>query len=102
MLDIDNCVTTNPTEFWNMLKNLGARSKEKIPQEVYNDNRNVLIDPVRRKWKVDFEGLYSSGNETWDFDNEFLSDVKQCLFGMEQTMLGLLYMSNDPLNSNFT
>ncbi len=104
MLDIDNCCTTNPTEFWNMLNNLGPKSKAKIPEEVYNDNGDVLTDPesVRRKWKVDFEDLYSTGNETPAFDKEFLSDMKQRVFSMEQTMLDPLYMSNASLNSNFT
>ncbi len=84
---------SNAREFWGKicLKTYAPDLKKKYPWKSIIIRGDVIADPesVRRNWKVcmDFEGLYSVANKTGDSDSEFLGDIEERVFSMEQTIL---------------
>jgi hypothetical protein len=68
-------VTSNPTEFWNTIQNLGPRrEKTSIPMEVLLSDGTTTYDEktILNTWKDKFENLY---NINGDYDNEFLETI---------------------------
>ncbi len=78
MVDIEHAVSSNPREFWSMLKRLGPRKKSSILMEVYDDEMNIVKDvsSVLSKWKNEYSKLYNFNVEPGCFDDEF---YKHCL-----------------------
>ena len=71
--NLEKVSSSNPREFWRKIKNLGPR-KAKIPFSVYNENNILCNDTnvVLKKWKSEFQELYSSGNKRF---NEYYQDM---------------------------
>ena len=84
------------------IKKLGPKGKKQIPQEVYDDENNIVhdLDFVLDKWKSEYEKLYKSDNRT--FDNTFYNDVIELLRMAENRMADPLYVENPELNGNIT
>ncbi len=77
--DIETSCTTNPTEFWNFMANLGHRVKKDIPMKVYDNNDTLVSDLVKELdgWQNQFKGLYNKPepvNESTDNIN-FYNDI---------------------------
>ncbi len=83
---IDNICTENPKQFWNYIKKLGPHYKPDIPQEVYDDDGNILsdLDSVLSKWKTEYENLYTTNSE--QFDNNFYKQILDLLRTAENRM----------------
>ena len=78
MLEIEECSTKNPTEFWNYIRKLGPNRKNEIPWAV-NVNRTIETDKdtVLKVWKDTFETLYNTPPST--FDDKFKEEeLKRC------------------------
>ena len=100
--NIETVCTSNPTEFWRYIKNLGPKSRNKILEEVYDDEGNIVYDrnSVLEKWKKDFENLYKS--DVNQFDNDFYKEIISLLRIAEDKMSDPLYIDNHVLNKNIT
>ena len=67
--ELDEITDKNPKLFWDRLKRLGPKVSKQIPLKVkiegtYESN----IETVKKKWKTDFESLFTSSNTaTSDF-----------------------------------
>jgi hypothetical protein len=61
LLKIEECETKNPKKFWNYLKNLGPKTGNKIPEEVFvNENETSNVKQVvMEHWKNEFKKLYN-------------------------------------------
>ncbi len=90
--------TSDPREFWKMLKKLGPNRKESIPWEVYDDNGeiNCTKEFVINKWKNDFSQLYNNNDDV--YDNNFRTEIINAKSHLERGMLDPLYTSNETLN----
>ncbi len=99
---IESVCTDDPKRFWEYIKRLGPRSKNFIPEEVYNEDGDIITDFnfVLNKWKEDYEKLYKPTCDT--FDNNFYSDVLELLRIAEDRMADPLYIENPDLNGNIT
>ncbi len=100
--EIETVCTSNPTEFWNYIKKLGPRTSNKIPEEVYDDDNNIMYDrnSVLNKWKNEFENLYKSDDKI--FDDDFYNEILGLLRNAENNMNDPLYTDNQMLNRNIT
>ena len=99
---IESICTDNPRQFWQYIKKLGPKYTPDIPQEVYDDDGNIItdIDSVLSKWKRDYENLYKSDQNL--FDNDFYNNILQLLSNAENRMNDPLYTPNYELNKNIT
>ena len=73
---IEEVNTSNPREFWDHIKNLGPRSKTKIPDEVLiNGTVSREPDDIKEFWKNEFSKLYNKqDSELGDQYNQFLRE----------------------------
>ncbi len=57
--DLEKANTSNPSEFWRTIENLGPKKKRKIPTEVLLEDGSVsdIFDDVLSKWRRDFQEL---------------------------------------------
>ena len=72
--EIEALCTSNPKEFWKLLKELGPRKKtNKIPMETYDNFGNICDDVnfVFEKWRGEYNKLYNPSDECENYDNEF-------------------------------
>ena len=101
--DIEETITTNPTEFWRKVKNLGPRRSREIPTEVVDDEGNPIRDEKRvfEKWRQDFRDLYNCDNNQ-DFDDNHYEQTKLHKLLLENNMNDPLYEPNHDLNTNIT
>ena len=73
-LEIETVCTSDPKQFWKLLKQLGPQKKaSQIPMEVYDEQGNIVNDPnlVFRKWQKDYESLYNPCINEENYDREF-------------------------------
>ncbi len=59
-----------------------------------------MKERVLKKWKEDFENLYSGHFDS--LDGEFLNQTIELNRQLESTMLDLLYVNKDNMNTNLT
>ncbi len=99
---IESVCTEDPKKFWTYIKKLGPKSKNTIPQEVYNEDGEIVTDLnfVLNKWKNEYEMLYKPTCDT--FDNNFYSQVRELLRIAENRMIDPLYVENPDLNGNIS
>ena len=99
---IESICTENPKQFWSYIKKLGPKYMPDIPQEVYDNEGNVVtdLDSVLLKWKQEYEKLYKSDASL--FDNDFYNQILQLLSNAENRMNDPLYIPNIELNKNIT
>ncbi len=76
--DIEHICTNDPKKFWQTLKSLGPNKKADIPLEVYDDEGNICrnLNDVLKKWKSDFEKLYSQVPGDTEFDDVFYRQLR--------------------------
>ncbi len=100
--NIESICTDNPKQFWNYIKKLGPQFNSNIPQEVYDENGNIItdIDAVLNKWKTEYEKLYKPTNE--NFDENFYKEILGLLRNAENRMHDPLYVPNQVLNRNIS
>ena len=98
LIEIERVNTSDPREFWKMLKKLGPNRKDSIPWEVYDDNGQVQHnkDSVLNKWKTDFSNLLN--DNAGIYDDRFKAEVLSNKSHMERGMLDPLYVSDIDLN----
>ena len=60
-LNLEEINSSDPTSFWDYIKRLGPKKSSKIPWECYSENDEIICDndEVLKKWKKDFESLYT-------------------------------------------
>lgn len=91
----------NPKKFWEELKSLGPKRKNKVPTECYTDDNDGSIssDPtyVQNVWKSEFSNLYNPSTDVASND-AFLQRVKESVNFMENNMLDPLREHNPYLN----
>ncbi len=99
---IDSIYTENPKQFWSYIKKLGPKFASDIPQEVYDDEGNIISDlkSVLSKWKTEYENLYKTDNN--QFDNDFYKQILDLLRVAENRMNDPLYIPNHSLNKNIS
>ena len=75
--EIENICTSDPKEFWKVLKELGPKKKSVIPFEVYNEQGTVVTERARvlSKWGNDYKGLYNIINND-EYDDLFYDGIK--------------------------
>ncbi len=102
LTEIEEACVGNHKDFWQYVKNLGPKRKEKIPEEVYNENNDITFetDYVLNKWKLEFEKLYN--NNEGVFDDNFKKEKVELKENWERSMLDPLYPENELINRNFT
>ena len=102
-IDIEETRTTNPTEFWKKIQNLGPKRSKVIPIEVVDENGNIVRDEeaVYTKWQQEFQDLYNcTENTQFDIGHYERSITHKLL--LENNMTEPLYNTNSELNSNVT
>lgn len=74
---IESMTTTNPTQFWNKVQNLGPRKDPSIPIQIRDTNGSVLHveNRVFERWSQDFENLYNCENND-EFDETHFEQTK--------------------------
>ena len=100
--NIESICTENPKQFWNYVKKLGPQFNSDIPEEVYDNDGNLVtnLDAVMDKWKKDYENLYKPSNE--NFDETFYKEILDLLRMAENRMKDPLYVPNQYLNRNIS
>ncbi len=100
--EIETVCTDNPRQFWEYIKKLGPKTNNKIIEEVYDENGEIVrdLEAVLLKWKTEYENLYKSDSST--FDENFYEDIKSMLRNSENNMNDPLYVSNEFLNRNIS
>ncbi len=100
--NIESICTENPKQFWNYIKKLGPQFNSEIPEEVYDDDGNLVtdLDIVFDKWKKDYENLYKPNNE--NFNESFYREIIDLLRTAENRMKDPLYVPNQYLNKNIS
>ena len=60
-LKLEQVNSSDPTSFWDYIKKLGPKKKSKIPWECYSESGDISYEPdeILKKWKDDFESLYT-------------------------------------------
>ena len=101
-INIESVCTDNPNKFWDHIKHLGPKRKDKIPMEAYNDDNTINTDEnfVFKKWSSEFENLYNV-NDNENFDNQCFVDIMQRKSFLEERMQEPLYENNSVLNMTF-
>ena len=96
MLEMENCCTNNPNQFWDHLNKLGPGRKSRIPVEVYSNTEEILCDKanVLNVWQAHFKSLYNMGQES---EHPNTNGVNNAKFVMEQNMIDLLYLCRPKL-----
>lgn len=78
-INLDNFSSNNPKKFWEELRSLGPKRKNKVPTECYTDDNDGSIssDPtyVQNVWKSEFSNLYNPSTDVASND-AFLQRVK--------------------------
>ncbi len=99
---IESVCTSDPKKFWEYIKKLGPKGKNTIPQEVYDENGDLVtdFDSVLKTWKEEYEKLYKPTCES--FDNNFYMHILELLRNAENRMSDPLYIDNPDLNGNIT
>jgi hypothetical protein len=102
MIDIEDCCTNDPNQFWEQLKQLGPRKKASIPMEVYSENDEILCDKdsVLDVWKKHFEQLYNGG--TLANGPNQRNETANAAYILEQNITDPLYEPSKSLNCNIT
>ncbi len=100
--NIESICTDNPKQFWNYVKKLGPQFNSNIPEEIYDQNGDLVtdIDAVLNKWKTEYEKLYKPTNE--NFDEDFYREMLDLLRTAENRMKDPLYVPNQYLNKNIS
>ena len=99
---IEACSTTNPKEFWNHLKKLGARVSRKIPVKVQTENGYIINETdVLHEWKTEFSKLLNNTNDAY-YDNQFLNNVDRSLFHFETEMETETFVQKAMINTDIT
>ncbi len=103
-IEIEKVCTTNPNAFWQHIKNLGPKSKNKIPVEIILEDGTTInkTDEVYNKWKSDFEGLYNPNDNNPSFNKKFKKECSDTKLLFENNMLDPLYLPNISLNKDIT
>ena len=98
LIDIEECKTSNPREFWKYIKKLGPNKKQGIPWEVYDENGNICSDKtiVLDTWQREYCKLFNDTSGT--FDEAFYRNVLESKAHIERNMLDPLYSDNRALN----
>ncbi len=102
LIEIERLNTSDPREFWKMLKKLGPTRKDSIPWEVYDENGQVQRekDYVLNKWKNEFSSLLN--DNTGIYDDRFKAEMLSNKSHLERGMLDPLYVSDVDLNKPIT
>jgi hypothetical protein len=82
--EIESLCTSNPKEFWKLLKELGPKKADtKIPMEVYDNTGRVSKDLsfVFEKWRKEYENLYNPSLNNEECDMNF---YENCIDEMSQ------------------
>ena len=95
--------TTNPTEFWRKIQQIGPRRDRNIPIEVLDEDGSISTaeNTVFERWKHDFYNLYNCKEES-DFDEVHNDCAKVHKLLLENNMNDPLYELNVQLNLNVT
>ena len=108
-LDIESINTSNPTEFWKQINNLGPKRSSKIPMEVYDEKGpegGVKIrdeNYVFEKWKDEFYSLYNMPPDfDPNFDNDFYEEIKSQMPDIKRFELTNANADNAIYNRPFT
>ncbi len=98
LIDIEECNTTDPRQFWKFIQKLGPSKQSSIPWEVYDERGDINSDReyVLNKWKSDYFSLYNDKSN--EFDDSFLNDILESKEHMERRMKDPLYTTNPDLN----
>ena len=93
--------TSNPTEFWNCIKNLGPKKHKDIPWECYDSDGNVITDRDRvlDKWREDFYSLYCNDSVPSDEQTMFKEHI---ISDNASAELQFINSDQSPLNVPFT
>ncbi len=102
LIEIETVNTTDPRQFWKMLKKLGPNRKNQIPWEVYDENGQINCNKeyVLNKWKNDYNTLYNENNDV--YDDRFRDEILNSKAHLERGMQDPLYESNRMLNQPIT
>ena len=70
---VETLNTSNPTEFWKYINELGPKKKVNVPLEVLNSENKICSDTktVLQIWKNDFESLFQNKMAEHVFDDNF-------------------------------
>jgi hypothetical protein len=84
--NIERTCTSNPREFWKLVKRLGPRNSAKVPLVVYDSNGQLNDDVnfVLNKWRCDFSELLNRPNEMTN--NVFYEKCMEEKDNMEKNM----------------
>ena len=102
MLNIDKVQTSDPRQFWNLLKTLGPRKSSRLPDQIYDSNGGIRYLPadVLNTWKLYYEDLYKINSDT--FDSDFYSSQLSRLEMLESNMCDPLFSQQSELNNNIS
>ena len=96
------CVQKTPRAFWDQIKKLGPRNRNKIPMQVYVSNELVNDrETVLSAWATDFTSLYNRPNRQL-YDNAFYEQAINVISMREQEMSQPYYTENGFLNVDIT
>ena len=99
-ISVEHFSSKNPKQFWEELKSLGPKRKNKIPVECYTDSGTVTNEPdyVKNAWKSEFSNLYNPPSTSTEFDIDFLQHAIESVNFAENNMLDPLRDHNAFLN----
>ena len=96
-INLEQVNSSDPNSFWDYIKKLGPKKTNKIPWECYSSNGEIIYDSdeVLKKWKEDFESLYTpSLNDVTEEEMRFKESIKTENIEFEKLPC------NDPLSIN--
>ncbi len=98
LIDIEDCSTSDPRQFWKHINKLGPKRKTDIPWEVYDEHGNVCHDKdtVLKTWEREYYKLLN--DKSGNFDESFYHDILESKTHFERNMLDPLYAENVFLN----
>ena len=98
--NLEHFSLNSPKQFWDELKSLGPKKKNKKPKECYTDDGIITseTDFVRNVWKSEFAKLYNPLTGDNDYNETFLQHARESVSFMENNMLDPLRGHNPDLN----
>ncbi|XP_062589588.1 uncharacterized protein LOC134251217 [Saccostrea cucullata] len=99
-INLEHFSSKNPKRFWEELKSLGPKRKNKIPKECYTVDGNISTEPtfVQNVWKSEFSNLYNPLPTDTVYNDTFLQQAVELVNFMESNMLDPLREHNPQLN----
>ena len=97
-VNMEECNTQNPREFWKHIKSLGPKKKIQIPLKIHTENGfNTCIDDVLHKWKDDFQSLFNE-TDTSNYDKQFYDSIVQYVHDFENNISNTNDFVNEPIS----